>query len=91
MQEIKNENLNNIETLKLISRQECFLEGINEVITVNENLFEAKLKDCKIIIKGTNLHINKLDLTKGYVGINGLIYEIKYSNSILNKFPRMFK
>ena len=91
MQEIKNEIPTYVESLRLISRQDCFLEGINEVITVNENLFEGKLKDSKIIIKGTNLHINKLDLSKGFVGLTGNINEIKYSNPLLNKFPRIFR
>ena len=79
------------ETLKLISRQECFLDGIIKVITVNENLFEAQLQDTKIIIKGNNLHINKLDLTKEFVALSGKINEIKYANSIFKKFPRIFK
>ena len=92
MQEIKNlEPKNTLETLKLISREECFLEGIIEVLTVNENLFAGKLKNSKIIIKGANIHITKLDLTKEFVALNGKIDEIKYSNSLLKKMPRIFK
>ena len=87
-QELTKTRLN--ETLNLLGRQECFLEGVLEINTVNESYFEAKLKDVKLIIKGKNLHINKLDLSKEYVQLSGEVTEIKYVPKTLAKLNRLF-
>lgn len=79
------------ESIKLIGRRECFIEGVYEVINTNENEFCCKMDGEKLTIKGNNIHINKLDLDKKYVQITGDINEIKYSKNIVNKFKRFFK
>lgn len=68
------------ENLKILGRKEIFLEGIKEVINVNENEFLAKLNDCKLYMKGQNFKINKLDLDKEYAQLSGIVKEIKYLN-----------
>lgn len=71
------------ESVKILARKEVFLEGIKEVINVNENEFVGKLKDCNIQIRGTQINLNKLDLEKEYVQISGNISSLKYANQKL--------
>ena len=79
------------ESIKIIGRKECFIEGVNEIININENEFSCKMDDIKLIIKGQNLRINKLDLDKKYAQVAGDIIELKYSKNLINKFKRLFR
>jgi sporulation protein YabP len=91
MEQNNNSTLNLGENLKLIGRKECFIEGLFEVESSNDNEFIGKLKTDKIIIRGQNLHINKLDLDKNIANITGDVSEIKYSKNIKNKLRKLFK
>ena len=79
------------ENIKIIGRKECFIDGVYEIINVNENEFCCKLEDIKLVIKGANLHINKLDLDKKYVQLSGDITDLKYAKNITKKLSRLFK
>lgn len=78
------------ENIRIIGRKECFIDGVNKIINVNENEFCCELDDIKLIIKGSNIHINKLDLDKKYVQLNGNLCELKYAKNIKNSIRKIF-
>ena len=84
-------NIKTGESVKIIGRKECFLDGVYEVVRVNEGECVLKMQNMLLTIKGSHLHINKLDLDKKYVQLNGDILELKYTKSVMSKFKGLFK
>ncbi len=74
------------ECIKIFDRKRTILNGVKEVISINENSFLAKLENGKIFIKGKMLHLEKLDLENSLVWLFGNVTEIKFLNSVKQKF-----
>ncbi|MDD3205896.1 MAG: sporulation protein YabP [Lachnospiraceae bacterium] len=79
------EELNNakqkLHKLMLTNRRTCTINGVSDVLSfdISEVLLETDLG--MLMIKGTDLHVNRLTLEKGEVDIDGKIDSLTYSES----------
>lgn len=64
----------------LTNRGTCALNGISDILSfdVNEILLETVMG--MLMIRGTDLHVNRLTLEKGEVDISGKIDSLQYSD-----------
>lgn len=95
------EELNNISKrthkMVLTNRRTCNLTGVSDVLSfdVNEIILETELG--MLMIKGKDLHVNRLTLEKGEVDIEGRVDSFTYSEQagMANKgeslLTRLFK
>ena len=62
----------------LTNRGTCALNGISDILSfdVNEILLETEM----LMIRGIDLHVNRLTLEKGEVDLSGKIDSIQYSD-----------
>lgn len=79
------EELNNakqrMHKLMLTNRRTCTINGVSDVLSfdVSEILLETDLG--MLMIKGTDLHVNRLTLEKGEVDVEGKIDSLTYSDT----------
>ncbi|GFI44736.1 spore protein YabP [Lachnospiraceae bacterium] len=77
------EDLNNINKrvhkLILNNRRSCNLTGVNDVLSFDENEIILETEQGMLMIKGNELHVNRLTLDKGEVDIDGRIDSFTYS------------
>lgn len=68
----------------LSNRRTCNLMGVNDVLSfdVNEIILETDLG--MLMIKGNELHVNRLTLEKGEVDIEGRVDSFTYSEQFGN-------
>lgn len=79
------------------NRSSCALNGITDILSfdVNEILLETNLG--MLMIRGKDLHVNRLTLEKGEVDITGKIDSLQYSDMSKGNgqgesfFSRLFK
>ena len=78
MEELTNVNKR---THKLIlnNRRKCNLTGINDVLSFDENEIILETEQGMLMIKGNELHVNRLMLDKGEVDVDGRIDSFTYS------------
>ncbi|MBS7339685.1 MAG: sporulation protein YabP [Suilimivivens sp.] len=78
MEELTNVNKR---THKLIlnNRRTCNLTGINDVLSFDENEIILETEQGMLMIKGNELHVNRLMLDKGEVDVDGRIDSFTYS------------
>ena len=64
----------------LTNRGTCALNGISDILSfdVNEILLETEMG--MLMIRGIDLHVNRLTLEKGEVDLSGKIDSIQYSD-----------
>ena len=64
----------------LTNRGTCALNGISDILSfdVNEILLETEMG--MLMIRGMDLHVNRLTLEKGEVDLSGKIDSIQYSD-----------
>ncbi len=80
------EELNNVNkrTHKMVlsNRRTCNLTGVNDVLSfdVNEIILETDMG--MLMIKGNELHVNRLTLDKGEVDIEGRVDSFTYSEQM---------
>ncbi len=65
--------------LILNNRRTCNLTGINDVLSFDENEIILETDQGMLMIKGKELHVNRLTLDKGEVDIDGRIDSFTYS------------
>ena len=72
----------------LTNRGTCALNGISDILSfdVNEILLETEMG--MLMIRGIDLHVNRLTLEKGEVDLSGKIDSIQYSDVTKEKDPR---
>lgn len=68
-------------TLVMDNREEISINGIVDVISFDELLIAAETEMGVLILKGENLHVNRLNLEKGELEIDGLVNSISYEDS----------
>lgn len=68
-------------TVIMDDREEIGISGITDVISFDEELIAAQTNMGVIVIKGTNLHINSLNLDKGELEVDGDIVSLCYEDS----------
>ena len=78
MEELTNVNKR---THKLIlnNRRTCNLTGVSDVLSFDENEIILETDQGMLMIKGNELHVNRLTLDKGEVDIDGRIDSFTYS------------
>lgn len=65
--------------LILNNRRTCNLTGVNDVLSFDENEIILETDQGMLMIKGKELHVNRLTLDKGEVDIDGRIDSFTYS------------
>lgn len=80
-------------TIMLDSRSKLVMTGAEDVNGFNEEVLSVKTSCGTMIIKGENLHIDKLNLETGDVTIDGKICAMQYigSDNSRSKLSRLFK
>ncbi|MBQ3265307.1 MAG: sporulation protein YabP [Ruminococcus sp.] len=64
--------------LTLDNRRLLTLSGVEDVSGFDEQTISVKLSDASLVVKGTGLHISKLNLESGDVVIDGQISSLQY-------------
>ena len=87
------ENYGKPHTMLLDNRKKLSLTGVSDVLGFNEELVSTKTSLGDLIIRGTKLHISKLNLETGEVDIDGNINSLQYIESRESKsfMQRLFK
>ena len=67
--------------LILNNRRSCNLTGVNDVLSFDENEIILETEQGMLMIKGDELHVNRLTLEKGEVDIDGRIDSFTYSDA----------
>lgn len=78
MEELTNVN-KRAHKLILNNRRNCNLTGVNDVLSFDENEIILETEQGMLMIKGNELHVNRLTLDKGEVDIDGRIDSFTYS------------
>lgn len=70
-------------TSKLIldNRTALNITGVEKVIGANESRIQLQVSGSGLTVSGKDLHVSKLDVEQGFIEINGVISELKYSGS----------
>lgn len=74
------------------NREVTNLCGVTKVNSATESCVSVMLAGENLLIEGTNLHVQKLDVEAGVVDIMGKINSLKFAKSKQNKgfFKRIF-
>ena len=79
------EDLNNMNKkphkLMLTNRRTCSISGVNDVLSFDVNEILLETEQGMLMIKGNDLHVNRLSLDKGEVDIEGRIDSLTYSEN----------
>ncbi len=67
------------------SREKLNITGVLEVISFDENTIALNTELGGLILKGTNLHINKLNVDEGSLNIEGYIQTCNYTDKSTSK------
>ena len=73
-------------SLSLEQRGDCKLTGIVEVHSFDENMVVLDSVEGMITMKGTGLHVSRLNLEKGEADVDGRVDSIVYSQK--NSFSK---
>ncbi len=68
-------------TLMLEKRNKLSITGVLDVISFDEDTVAANTDCGVIIVKGEDLHIDNLNLEKGDLSLEGMIYSISYEDN----------
>ena len=61
-------------------RRECKITGVLEVHSFDENNILMETVDGMLTIRGTNLHVGRLNLEKGEADVDGKVDSLSYSD-----------
>ncbi len=78
MEELTNVN-KRVHKLILNNRRTCNLTGVNDVLSFDEREIILETEQGMLMIKGNELHVNRLTLDKGEVDVDGRIDSFTYS------------
>ncbi len=65
--------------LILNNRRTCNLTGVNDVLSFDEKEIILETEQGMLMIKGNDLHVNRLTLDKGELDVDGRIDSFTYS------------
>ena len=83
--------------LSLINRRSCTLTGVSDVLSFDIHEILLETDQGMLMIKGDDLHVNRLTLEKGEVDIDGRIDSFTYSEATAHAvkgesfFTKLFK
>lgn len=80
-------------TLMLDNRSKLSLTGVEDVSGFNEEAVSVRTTDGTLIIRGSGLHIDRLNLETGDVSVDGSIDSMQYlgSDGSKSKLSRLFR
>ena len=80
-------------SLMLDSRSNLVITGAEDVNGFNEETVSVRTTDGTLIIKGSGLHIDKLNLETGDVTVEGKINAMQYfgSDGSRSRFSKLFR
>ena len=80
-------------TLSLNNRKTLVIIGISKIKSSEPSSVIIILETSSLIINGSNLSVQQLDIKQGTIEITGDINSLKYSNQVSKKFSfkNMFK
>ena len=64
--------------LNMEKRENVSMTGVLDVISFDEDMIVAETDMGILILKGENLHVNRLNLEKGDLEVEGLITNVTY-------------
>lgn len=95
------EDLNSVKQrthkLLLTNRRTCTIHGVSDVLSFDIHEILLETDQGMLMIKGDDLHVNRLTLEKGEVDVDGRIDSLTYSeaagfgNKSDSLFGRLFK
>jgi len=79
--------------LSLAGRNTLSLSGVRKVKLTEPNNVIAILDNCQIIIQGTNLNVQNVNIPSGILELTGQVNSVRYTGSAARKFSfrNMFK
>ena len=80
----------------MTNRRSCTIGGVKDVLSFDIHEILLETEQGMLMIKGSELHVNRLTLEKGEVDLEGNICELKYSDTHSVKdagsfFGKLFK
>lgn len=79
------EDLNNtgahMHKVTMTNRRTCIITGVNDVLSFDIHEILLETEQGMLMIKGDDLHVNRLTLDKGEVDIDGRIDSFTYSEA----------
>ncbi len=70
-----------VHKIMLTNRKTCTINGVNDVLSFDIHEILLETDQGMLMIKGDDLHVNRLTLDKGEVDIDGKIDSLTYSES----------
>jgi len=83
--------------LNIIARKAAMISGVNDVLSFDAGEVLLQTEQGVLMIRGSELHVNRLTLEKGEVDIDGRIDSLTYSDAANggksgeSLFGRLFK
>lgn len=78
------EDLNNtgarMHKMTMTNRRTCSINGVNDVLSFDIHEILLETEQGMLMIKGDDLHVNRLTLDKGEVDVDGKIDSFTYSD-----------
>ncbi len=97
MDDIKSQRPNKKHNITINNREDIKMTGILDVLSFDEELVICQSDIGVLILKGLNLHVNKLDLDNAILELTGFITGLQYEEDhVLSKnkpsvFSKIFK
>ncbi len=67
--------------INLINRQTCSINGVSDVLSFDVGEVLLETDQGMLMIRGSDLHVNRLTLEKGEVDVDGKIDSLTYSEN----------
>lgn len=68
--------------ITLSNRRSCSINGVNDVLSFDIHEILLETEQGMLMMKGDELHVNRLSLDKGEVDVDGRIDSFTYSESV---------
>ena len=72
-------NINTTQNIILENREKLNISGVLDVLSFDDQIVILETELGLLTIKGENIRINKLNLDSSEVAIDGVIYQLSYS------------
>lgn len=69
----------------MTNRRTCTINGVNDVLSFDIHEIQLETEQGMLMIKGNELHVNRLTLDKGEVDIDGRIDSFTYTDVAIGK------
>ncbi|MGN1148754.1 MAG: sporulation protein YabP [Lachnospiraceae bacterium] len=70
-----------VHKIMLTNRRTCTINGVNDVLSFDVHEILLETDQGMLMIKGEDMHVNRLMLDKGEVDVDGKIDSLTYSES----------